>query len=230
MTAMIEALSFLCPHGPVVRDEQSCIYYDSLHAAGLCLGTIQARKHVQVHLSSQRSTPAHKSSALKIEETGLENLCSNLPPLEVDKHLPLLHLTCVFLVFLLKCCNVFSLKPTRSMCDGRLFASSLFRRLAGRGAFFRDFPFRWVLHFVLSLSRGVILHDSACCSREDSLDEYGRPCDNLSCLLFSALWLRCNQSLLVQETQSAEDTDVTCSKMLPIQATTCLQVGPMFLD
>ena len=38
----------------------------------------------KVHLSSQRLTPAHKSSAFKIEETGLENLCSNLPPLEVD--------------------------------------------------------------------------------------------------------------------------------------------------
>ena len=35
MTAMIEALSFLGPHGPVARDEQSCIYYDSLHAVNL---------------------------------------------------------------------------------------------------------------------------------------------------------------------------------------------------
>ena len=55
MTAMIEALSFIGPHGPVVRDEQSCIYYDSLHAAGVCLGTIQARKHVQLALACQRS-------------------------------------------------------------------------------------------------------------------------------------------------------------------------------
>ena len=29
MTAMIEALSFLGPHGLEARDEQSCIYYDS---------------------------------------------------------------------------------------------------------------------------------------------------------------------------------------------------------
>ena len=35
MTAMIEALSLLGPHGPVARDEQSCIYFDSLHAAGV---------------------------------------------------------------------------------------------------------------------------------------------------------------------------------------------------
>ena len=34
MIALIEALSFLGPHGPVARDEQSCIYYDSPHAVG----------------------------------------------------------------------------------------------------------------------------------------------------------------------------------------------------
>ena len=55
MTAMIEALSFLGPHGPVAQDEQSCIYFDSLHAAGICLGTIQARTHVQLGLECQRS-------------------------------------------------------------------------------------------------------------------------------------------------------------------------------
>ena len=132
----------------------------------------------------------------------LENRCSNLLFLEADKHLPLLHLSCLFLVFLLKCCNVFSLKPTGLMCDGRSLASPLFRRLAGRGAFFSGFPFRWVLHFVFYLIRGVALHESPSCSGEDCLGEYGRPCDPLSCFLFSALWLRCNQSLLVQETQS----------------------------
>ena len=55
MTAMIEALSFLGPQGPVARDEQSCIYYDSKHAAGVCLGTIQARTHVQLALACQES-------------------------------------------------------------------------------------------------------------------------------------------------------------------------------
>ena len=57
MTAMIEALSFPGPHGPVARNEQSCIYYDSKHAAGVCLGTIQARTHVQLALACQRSMP-----------------------------------------------------------------------------------------------------------------------------------------------------------------------------
>ena len=55
MTGMIEALSFLGPRGPVARDEQSCIYYDSQHAAGVCLGTIQARTHVQLALACRRS-------------------------------------------------------------------------------------------------------------------------------------------------------------------------------
>ena len=57
-----------------------------------------------------------------------------------------------------------------------------------------------------------------------------RPCDPLSCLLFSDLWLQSHQSILVQETQSAKDTDMTCSKWLLIKATTCLQVGPMSFD
>ena len=55
MAAMIEVLTFVGPHGPVANDEQSCIHYDSMHAAGLCLGTIQARTHVQLALACQQS-------------------------------------------------------------------------------------------------------------------------------------------------------------------------------
>ena len=46
------------------------------------------------------------------------------------------------------------------MCDGRPLASQLFRRLAGRGALFCGFLFRWVLYVVLSLTRRVIVHDA----------------------------------------------------------------------
>ena len=55
MSAMIEALSFLGPRGPVARGAYSCIYYDSKHAAGVCLGTVQARTHVQLALACQQS-------------------------------------------------------------------------------------------------------------------------------------------------------------------------------
>ena len=55
MTAMIVALSFLGPRGPVARDANSYTYFDSKHAAGVCLGTIQARTHVQLALVCQLS-------------------------------------------------------------------------------------------------------------------------------------------------------------------------------
>ena len=138
--------------------------------------------------------------------------------LKMNKHevpsyscLPLWHLTCVFLVFLVK--------GHLSSQHGHPFASPLFRRLAGRGALFRGFPFRWVLHFVLSLTRSVIVHDAASCSREDSL----------SCLCFTALWLA-NPNLCVQEILPAKDINLTCFKTFPIKATTCLQFGPTSLD
>ena len=55
MTAMIGALSFLGPHGPMARYVETCICYDSKYTAGVCLGTIKARKHVQLALACQRS-------------------------------------------------------------------------------------------------------------------------------------------------------------------------------
>ena len=80
------------------------------------------------------------------------------------------------------------------------------------------------------LTRSAALHDSPSCNREGSLDECGRPCDTPSFLLFSALWLRCNQSILVQDTQSAKDPDLTCFATLPFNAVRWLPVGPMSLD
>ena len=168
--------------------------------------------------------------SIKIRRNGVGKPVFKLALMEVDSCLPLLHLTCVFLVFPVKCCNGSSLKPARPMCDGRPFVSPLFRRLAGRGALFRGFPFRWVLHIALSLTRSIIVHVATPYSRENPLSEYSRPCDNLSCLCFTALWLQQSQSMLVQEIQPAKDIDLTCFKTFPIKATACLQVGPMSLD
>ena len=103
---------------------------------------------------------AHRASANRLQNKTKTMTCS--------KWL-LINLICLFLVFLLKCCNGFSLKPTGLMCDGRPLAFPLSRRLAGRGAFLRVFRFRWVLHFVFYLTRSVALCDSPSCSREDSL-------------------------------------------------------------
>ena len=55
MTAMIAALSFFGPDGPLARDEHSCYNNESKHAAGVCLGTIRARTHVQLARACQPS-------------------------------------------------------------------------------------------------------------------------------------------------------------------------------
>ena len=144
----------------------------------------------KMHSSSQRSTLARMSSASKIEETELENRCSNMPLLEAGKKLPLLHLSCLSLVFLLMCCNVFSLKPTRPMCDGRLLASPLFRLLSCRGALFQGFPFRWFLQIVIFDSRRcfcMIQHVASGKILSMNVSAHATQ----FCLLFSALWLRC---------------------------------------
>ena len=91
-------------------------------------------------------------------------------------------------------------------------------------------PFRWVLHFALSLTRSIIVNVVTLYTRENPVLECSRPCDNLSCLCFTALWLQLSQSFLIQENQPAKDIDLTCFKAFPIKATTCLQVGPMSLD
>ena len=173
---------------------------------------------IKVYSSSPRSIPAHKSSASKIAEKDLENLFSNLLRLVADKRLHLLHLICLFLVFRMKCHNGFSLNPTLPMCDGRSLASPFFRRLAGRGAFFCGFLFRWVLRFVSHLVHGFAFHELSSC-----------PCDPLSCLLFTALWLRCSQTLVVHEIPSTKDVELTSTVTSPFRAVTCLPIRPMSL-
>ena len=54
MSAMIVALSFLWPHGLVAREAHACCLSNCKHAAGVCLGTTQARTHAQLALSCQQ--------------------------------------------------------------------------------------------------------------------------------------------------------------------------------
>ena len=54
LSSIVEALSFLGPHGPVVRDSRSCMFHDSRHAASICLGTVQSRASVHLGLACQR--------------------------------------------------------------------------------------------------------------------------------------------------------------------------------
>ena len=83
---------------------------------------------------------------------------------------------------------------------------------------------------VFLLIRGVALHESSSFSKGNSLGDCDRACDPLSCLLVTALWLRCSQSLVVQETPSVKDVDLTCSIAFLFRDATCLPIGPMSLD
>ena len=114
-----------------------------------------------------------RSQVLSIKDGGIvfENPCSNLLPLEVDKHLPLLHLICVFLLFLVKCCSRSSPKAARQF---RCSASS--PRGVSRPLFPR-FPFRWVLQFALSLTRCLNLQDVVPCSGKDLPFEWMAPAE-----------------------------------------------------
>ena len=66
LTAMIEALLFLGLHGPVTRDEQSCMYYGSLHNPSSYTWAAGARSviHAQHRL---RFTMQHVRSRWELE-------------------------------------------------------------------------------------------------------------------------------------------------------------------
>ena len=134
----------------------------------------------------------------------------------------------MFLVFFVVCFNGTFLKPTWPMCDGRSFASPLFRSLAGRDGFLRRLLFRWVVHFALTLTRSLTMHDATFCPWRILSMNVGAhmiPCRASFC---TALWLHRNQSfMLVQEAPPAKDVDLTCNKTLPTNAITCQQMGPI---
>ena len=87
----------------------------------------------------------HERSKKRSWKTGVQTWLL----LEVDKHLSLLHLSCLFLVVLLMCCNVFPLKPTRSMWA----AFSLPRFFNTFGVSRRFFPRFPVLHCFILVTR-----------------------------------------------------------------------------
>ena len=63
------------------------------------------KEMIQVPSMSRHSTYGHKLSVSRIAETAWENQCSNLLHLDTDRCLLSLLLICVFLVFVMVCCN-----------------------------------------------------------------------------------------------------------------------------
>ena len=74
------------------------------------------------------------------------------------------------------------------------------------------------------------MHVMTSSSREDRLYECNRTGDSVSCVFFTALWPQQNRSLLVQEIRPATNIDMTCFKRVLVNSTTCLHVGPTYLD
>ena len=54
LSSIVEALSFPWAPWPLARDSHSYIFYDSTHAASICLGTVQSRANVPLGLTCQR--------------------------------------------------------------------------------------------------------------------------------------------------------------------------------
>ena len=100
-----------------------------------------------------------KSSASWIGGTEWRKQFSDLHHVKMNSCSKLLLLICVFLAFLTIFCEKSFCKPVswlnveRPKCDGRLIASSLFRRLVSRGASLRGFPTWWAMQFAISLAR-----------------------------------------------------------------------------
>ena len=99
-------------------------------------------------------------------------------------------------------------------CDGRPFASPLFRRVAGRGVFFRGFPFRWGLQIALSVVQCITMRMIRACCEDELLDVYARPGSEAADLFFTAVWLQGGWSILIQDVQPSRALDVTCHNAL----------------
>ena len=144
----------------------------------------------QVPSLSLGSTSVHRFSAPRIVETAWENPVFKLAPLgngqvfaltAPDLHVPGIP----------DGVATGSLSRQHGQCVmAALSPPRFFARLAGGGSSFRCFPFRWALQFVFSLVRSLTLRVTTSHSKENPPYECSRPCDTLSCLFVTALWLR----------------------------------------
>ena len=113
------------------------------------------------------------------------------------------------------------------MCDRRSFDPSSFSAAWEVEAHFSTVSLSDGPCNLCSLVRCLTAQDATPCS-EGPLNECGRPHDTLSCLLFTALWLRQSQSILVQEMHRTKDVDLTSYTTFPIKPT--IQVELMSLS
>ena len=165
--------------------------------------------------------------SIRIRETALENQCSNLPLLEVDSCLPVLHLTCVFLVFLVKCCR----KITSQASTANVWWPP-FSPLRFFAAWRVEAPFP-KFQFPIGSTFCALFESLPDCARRNILSQGGSstwmwpPMQWFFMPLLYCLVVSASQFLLVQENQPEKDFDLNCFKTFTVNTTTCLQVGAM---
>ena len=82
---------------------------------------------------------------------------------------------------------------------------------------------------MLRLVRGFPFREWLSGSRESLFCVCDRPCDPLSCLLFTALCLHGSHTLVMQETSLEQDDEPTCSLTSVLDVVTWLPIGPLSL-
>ena len=124
---------FFVPLWRELADQLKILFPDGDDEGAFIIPALDTRSHVL---------------SIKDRRNGVGKLVFKLAPLGSGQTYTFVHLICLFLVFLLKCYNGFSLKPTGLMCDGRPLALRAFSPPGGSNAFLCGFQFRWVLHIV----------------------------------------------------------------------------------
>ena len=134
------SLRYLCCSYCPTTSISTMWWTNTLRTSAVDIGTLaenEPRTFLEGDGAGAFIVPALKisSQVLSINDrkTVWENQCSNVHLLETISCLLLLVVICAFLVSLMKSCSRSSLKSARPVCDGRPFASPLFRRLAVEG-------------------------------------------------------------------------------------------------
>ena len=145
-------------------------------------------------------------------------------------------LVCLHLIFLTTFCNkwlvkhALRLRIARPMCDGRPFASSLFRRLAIRGLFFLGGALiLWPLQVAIYLCIRLFPNDHVPHRWKTNQIRCKRPYDTLTCHLHTATWLGRSQSILTQLEHISKPEDVCC-RVSPLSLTICWPMEPDFFE
>ena len=161
--------------------------------------TFSLRKAPNVHSFFQPLSSTHKFSTCMTTGTELDTsfqVCPSWRRARVLQSVP--DMPVDFLQQIVSEASAKAMDPL-PMCDGRPFASSLFRRVASRGAFcLCGAPVLSSLQVAIHLCKRQIpnVHERHC--RETNQIQCNSPYNTASCYVLSAVWLGRRQTFLTQ--------------------------------